>query len=84
MRYYEAKARLELGDFDAVERILQRGFVLDDLREGESSLTDLWFSLHEQRLAAREGVAVDETLRKRVRRECPAPAHLEFRGAAAG
>jgi hypothetical protein len=79
-RYLEALARLDLGEFDAVETILRRGLVLDDLREGECSLTDLWFGLHERRLAARECVAIDDALRQRVRQTCPPPAHLEFRG----
>lgn len=53
---------------------------MDDLREGEASLTDLWFDLQERRIAAAEGVVVNEALRQRVRQTCPPPAHLEFRG----
>ena len=71
--------RRQIG-YEAVERILQSGLVMDDLREGEASLTDLWFDLQERRIAAAEGVVVNEALRQRVRQTCPPPAHLEFRG----
>ncbi|MDZ4198277.1 MAG: DUF5107 domain-containing protein, partial [Kiritimatiellia bacterium] len=84
VRYREARARLHMEQYDEVERLLRNGLVLDDLREGENSLTDLWFNLHERRLAAAEGVAIDEALRQRVRKNYPAPDHLEFRGASTG
>jgi hypothetical protein len=53
--------------------------VLPDLREGETSLSDLWFAYHAQRLSQVESCLVDEALRQRVRREYPLPAHLDFR-----
>ena len=51
----------------------------DFLREGEVVLTDLWFGMHERRLAAAENVPINDELRQRVRREFPPPAHLDFR-----
>ena len=53
--------------------------VIDDLREGERSLSHLWFEYHEQKLARLEKVKVDEALKERVRREFPVPEHLDFR-----
>jgi hypothetical protein len=49
------------------------------IREGEASLSDLWFELQERKLAAKEGVPVDEALRKRVRKELPPPSRIDFR-----
>jgi tetratricopeptide (TPR) repeat protein len=80
IRYLESRARLAGGEYDAAEAILRDDLVVEDFQEGESSLTDLWFEVQAQRLAARQGRAVDEALRLRVRRECPPPRHLDFRG----
>jgi thioredoxin-like negative regulator of GroEL len=75
----EARACLELGDFNAVEAILQSRPVVPDIREGEVSLTDLWFQLHERRVAQEENVASDDALRERIQKEYPAPPWLDFR-----
>jgi hypothetical protein len=52
-----------------------------DVREGETSLSNLWFELHERRESAAEGVPVDDALRERVRKEFPPPSWLDFRQA---
>ncbi|MCX7599666.1 MAG: DUF5107 domain-containing protein, partial [Armatimonadetes bacterium] len=75
----EAQAALAVGDLATVERILDQRVEIPDVREGEVSLSDLWYGLHEQRLAKAEGMEVTEALRERVRREYPPPPHLDFR-----
>jgi hypothetical protein len=75
----EGRAALAAGELDRVERILTRATEVVDLREGEASLTDLWFGLYEKRLSVAEGVPIDDALRARVRREFPPPAALDFR-----
>ena len=72
-----ARAALELGDYAVVERVLARDMAT--VREGETTLTDLWFSWHERRLAAAEGVPVDDALRQRVRKAYPPPSRIDFR-----
>ena len=52
---------------------------IGDLREGERSLSNLWFQYHERRLSVEESIPVDDALRARVRREFPVPAQLDFR-----
>ncbi len=78
-RLLEGQAALAAGDFGRVQGVLDSATVVDDLREGERSLSDLWFACHEQRLSAAEGIPVDDALRARVRREFPVPAELDFR-----
>ena len=79
IRLLEGRAALAIEDFDRVESLLAEKLVIDDLREGERSLSHLWFEFHEKRLSKAEGVPIDEALRERVRREYPVPAHLDFR-----
>jgi hypothetical protein len=82
VRVLTACAALDVGDLDTVENILLGGVELSDLREGENVLTELWFGMQEKRLAAAEGVEIDDALRERVKRECPPPPEIDFRMAA--
>jgi len=75
----ECRAALSLGLLDRVRAILEGMPEIPDLREGEVSLTDIWFAFQERTMAARLGVPIDEALRRRVRAECPPPAALDFR-----
>lgn len=77
MRLMFAQAALERGDWESIAPVFEYDFAT--IREGEVSLTDLWFQYQAQRLAATEHTAVDDSLRKRARRECPPPAHIDFR-----
>ena len=79
IRLLEGQAALAVGDFDAVERIFAEKPVVNDLREGELSLSHLWFEYHERRLSAAENVPIDDALRARVRREFPLPNEFDFR-----
>ena len=79
LKVIAAQAALGAGDLETIEGILMGKLELTDLREGENVLTELWFALQEKRLAAAENVPMDKTLRERVRREFPPPAHLDFR-----
>jgi hypothetical protein len=79
IRLLEAQAALAVGDLERVECILADKPVVVDMREGEVSLSQLWFGYHEQRLSAAENVAIDDALRARVRRECPVPQEFDFR-----
>lgn len=79
MRVLEARAALAAGELDRARALIEDPFEVPDIREGERSLSDIWFELQEKRLAAREGVPIDEELRQRVRKDYPPPPHLEFR-----
>jgi len=79
VRLLEGQAALDTMDLYRVERLFADAPEVSDLREGERSLSQLWFEYHERRLAVREGIPVDETLRARVRAEFPVPPGIDFR-----
>ena len=79
VRLLEAQAALAVGDLPRTERLLTDRVTIADLREGEVSLSDLWYAFQEQRLSAAAQVPIDDALRDRVRREFPLPEHLDFR-----
>lgn len=49
IRLLECRAAIDAGRLDRAARIVDTGIVVDDLREGEDALDDLWFSYHTQR-----------------------------------
>ena len=79
MRVMEARAALKMGHLQTVKEILQSRPLVPDIREGEVTLSNLWFEMHEKRLAAAENVSIDDKLRQRVRRDYPPPSWLDFR-----
>ena len=75
----EGHAALKAGHLDRVAQILASPPIVDDMKEGEVSLTDLWFGLLEQRLSLAEKKPVDDELKARVRRDFPPPYEIDFR-----
>ncbi|HPK00260.1 MAG TPA: hypothetical protein PKW60_12305, partial [Candidatus Hydrogenedentes bacterium] len=73
----QARAALQTGRFEHVEQIFETEFA--QIRECETSLTDLWFAYHEQRIAEAEGIPIDDALRERVRRDYVPPRNIDFR-----
>ena len=61
LKFYEADACAHTGNPAAAEAILQEngGLIIPDIREGETSLTNLWLYLEEQK-CRREGRAADQ------------------------
>lgn len=77
LRLLGVRAALKTGRLDEVGELLDHEFAT--IREGEVTLTDLWFAWQEQRVATAEGVPIDDALRQRVRRDFPPPRALDFR-----
>lgn len=84
LRLLHAKTAIAAGQPDAAIKILQADLVVADVREGEISLSDLWFQAHLKRHAMEHSVPIDEPLRELIRREYPPPRHLDFRMTADG
>jgi hypothetical protein len=78
IRLLEGQAALDSGDLQRVEPLFDGTLVVDDLREGERSLSQLWLDYHVRRLSLSEGGTVED-LRERVLRDYPVPAFLDFR-----
>lgn len=74
-----AKTALQLNQFDAVERVLQRSFAT--VREGQVDLTNLWFEMWQRREALRQGKHVEDISLVEVMAAHPAPPAIDFRSA---
>lgn len=79
IRLLEGQAAVQTGDLERVAGLFDGSLVVDDLREGERSLSDLWVAYHAARLSREEQVPVTDALRARVRETYPVPDFLDFR-----
>ena len=73
------EALLGVGDAEEAEKLLNRKIVLTDVREGEVSLTNMWFMMCAMKKAKAEGIEVTEDLVKEMYNTLTPPAHLDFR-----
>jgi hypothetical protein len=78
IRLLEAQAALRAGRLAVVAAFLQDRIVPADLREGETSLSELWYAYQERRLGEASGSGQVADL-KDIVRECPVPLELDFR-----
>jgi len=72
-----AQIALEEGDYRSVRRLLQREFCT--IREGEVSLTDLWFQSHLKEAEARQGRALTSAEKQAITQKHPPPRAIDFR-----
>ncbi len=76
----EARAALDVGDLARSESILLADHLeIPDLREGDQLLSDLWYTLQENKATAGSALPVTPELRRQIRRSCPPPAWIDFR-----
>jgi len=79
IRLMHAMASLELGDLKTVEHYFECDVDIANIREKETSLSDLWFGWHAKRMAQERGVALSDELRTLARKEFPPPRRFDFR-----
>jgi hypothetical protein len=79
IRLARATAALAQGDLENVERYFNSDLDIANIREKETTLSDLWFGWQEQKLSRQRGVAIDGALRQEVRRNFPPPLKFDFR-----
>jgi hypothetical protein len=72
-------AALRSGDLCAPEQFFAAPFDIPNIREGETSVSELWFDWHYALVSRKEGAVVDDALRRRVRRQYPLPKEFDFR-----
>jgi tetratricopeptide (TPR) repeat protein len=79
VRLLTGRAWLETGRLAELERFLADPPEVADMREGEVSLSDLWFSLREARKREQLGRPLDDRERRALRRSDPPPPAIDFR-----
>lgn len=78
LRVYLAFALFHVGELNAAKKILNPNFVLNDVKEGELSLSKLWLDLHIAIIAKENNISIEEAS-KLVNERYPLPYELDFR-----
>ncbi len=79
MRLLLAMAYMKQEAYEKAATIINADFQMDDIREGEISLSHLWFDLYRALLRKQHPTACEAEIAARQQREYPLPAHLDFR-----
>jgi len=77
MLIFKALAALKAGRLDEVPAVFAHPFAT--IREGELTLSNIWFEWQARRIAAAENIPYDDSLMQRVQREFPPPSNIDFR-----
>lgn len=82
LRFYKAVALMNLGRLAEATEIINPDFVMNDIKEGELSVSSLWFDLYHRLYAEEKGILYDknnEQLIQEANRAYPLPKKLDFR-----
>ncbi|MDW7655881.1 MAG: DUF5107 domain-containing protein [Bacillota bacterium] len=77
--YYVAMAHVRTGNVFEAEKILYKPLIIDDMREGEISLSNLWHELNETKLSAAKGRALTQAEKQSLTKNRVLPSSLDFR-----
>jgi len=77
-----AKAALALGQLETVEAVLNKHFVIPDMRENEITLSEIWFEWQAHRMAITRGEPLTPAIVAEAQ-QLPLPLHFDFRQAIA-
>lgn len=79
IRFLEAQASLTSGNLDNAERFFIDNVVLDDLREGDNSISDLWREIQLQKKLEEEDIPPDHPQIDKYRKLLSLPEEIDFR-----
>ena len=77
-RLLEIWAASEAGQEDRFARLVQTPFDIEDAREGEASMRQIWIEHHARRLAREHGEPVSDSWRQAAMRTYPPPTWLDY------
>lgn len=79
LRLLKVVSLLHCGEIDAATAILTPDFKMDDIKEGELSVSQIWFELYREKIRLDTGITDPEELRAEQERRYPLPHNLDFR-----
>ncbi|MBE7043561.1 MAG: DUF5107 domain-containing protein [Ruminococcaceae bacterium] len=82
IQLYRAIALIHLDQLKEATKIINPDFVMSDIKEGEISISNLWFTLYRRIYAEEKGIAYnpdDEQLKTNADKKYPLPKKLDYR-----
>ncbi len=70
---------INCGEIETACTLLTPRFKMDDIKEGELSVSQIWFRLYAEKLKKETGITDEETLRSLCSERYPLPVDLDFR-----
>ena len=78
LQVYLALAYLHIGEYKKTMEIITPDFVLNDIKEGELSMSKIWTDMHIAMLQAEQGMTLEQA-QKQAGEKYPLPYALDFR-----
>ncbi len=78
LQVYYALAELHIGNYKTAMKIITPDFVLNDIKEGELSMSKIWQDMHVAKLQDEEGLSLEKATIEAEKRY-PLPFALDFR-----
>lgn len=69
----------KVGDIEKAMKVITKDLIVDDIKEGEYSLSAIWTEIYAQKLAKELGVSVESLTTEQVLEKYPLPIELDFR-----
>jgi len=79
IRLYYAMAHMGLGNYPAAAEVVNRDFILEDVREGELSVSHVWFALYRGLIRQTHPQLEEAEVIALQQQRYPLPSHLDFR-----
>lgn len=79
IQFFAGVCLIKLGMLDQAKALITKDLVVDDLKEGEYSISQLWIELYRLILARDKGVSVEDITEDAVLESYPLPYELDFR-----
>ena len=69
----------KVGDVENAMKVITKDLIVDDIKEGEYSLSAIWTEIYAQKLAKELGVSAESLTAEQVLEKYPLPIELDFR-----
>ena len=82
LNFFKALALVNIGEYEKASEIINPDFIMADIKEGELSVSHLWFELYRRLYAKENGLCYDENDAKLIKaadKKYPLPKKLDFR-----
>ena len=76
---YVGQCLVELNELEKAKEFINKELVIEDIREGEYSLSNIWIMLYKRQMAKELGGDVDSISDKTVLEKYPLPLEIDFR-----
>lgn len=79
LKLYRVICLMETGELEQAKSILRPDFIMNDVKEGELSISDIWHQLHTKIVMRDQDIAEEKVAERMAKKQYPLPKELDFR-----